>query len=104
MNELQREIEARQADIERYLAEIDPAILPDDRRSSVDSAATAKSDEFAFDFPSPDWSAAGGVDIPEFDVYYDGYGYASDDEEERNELDRFPIPAAHLPHIRVTSH
>ena len=106
IDEFHREIRDRQAAIERYLAEIDPATLEDERRSSIDSMTTAHSDGFVFDSPSPGWSTAEDIDAPGFDVYYERYRYGSDDEDDvgEDELEEFSSPAAHLPHIRVTSH
>jgi hypothetical protein len=68
VDELPRAIGARPADIERYLAEIGPIPLEDDRRSSTDSIATVPSDGFAFDFPSPCWSLTNEIHVPDFDV------------------------------------
>ena len=104
--ELQQEIADRQIELERYLAEIYPGNRGNERRSSIDSDATVHSDGFAFDFPSPGWSHTSDIDVPDFDAYYGGYGYGSDDEEgvSGNELEGSPSSIAHLPHIRVTSH
>ncbi len=104
LQEFRNEMEVRQAELERYLAEIEPATLDDGRRNSTDSATTAHSDEFAFGFPSPGWSMSNEVHMPDFDTHYDRYEYASEDDDEENDLESFPLPATHLPHIRVTSH
>ncbi|CAD6568082.1 MAG: hypothetical protein TREMPRED_004254 [Tremellales sp. Tagirdzhanova-0007] len=106
LQELQQEIAHRQVELERYLAEIDPGNRESERRSSIDSDATIHSDGFVFDFPSPGWTYTSDVDMPDFDSYYGGYGYGSDDEEglAANEVESFPSSIAHVPHIRVTSH
>jgi len=59
-----------------------------------------------FNFPSPGWSLAGELDVPDFDTYYEGYGFVSEDEETIgvDQIGDFPESAAHLPHIKVTSH